>query len=128
MRRRSGAKEKYWRDVLRRQRTSGLTVHEFCLEEEVSTASLYRWKKVLAGSDRQAGKTTGKARHKPPGAPPLGSVPDAADPLFIPVQLNAAASSMIEVVHPLGHVVRVPAVFDQGCLRQVLEVLDQRRA
>jgi hypothetical protein len=27
---------------------------------------------------------------------------------------------MIEVVHPLGRVVRAPVVFEQGCLRQVL--------
>ena len=46
--------------------------------------------------------------------------------MFIPVRLNAAESSVLEVVHPRGHVVRVPAVFDGDALRQVLHVLEQQ--
>jgi hypothetical protein len=42
------------------------------------------------------------------------------------VRLQAAAGNLLEVVHPRGHVVRVPAVFDESSLRQVLDVLDRQ--
>ena len=34
--------------------------------------------------------------------------------------------SLLEVVHPRGHVVRVPAGFDLQSLRQVLDLLDRQ--
>ena len=46
--------------------------------------------------------------------------------VFIPVRVSAAGGSALEIVHPRGHVLRVPAVFDEGALRRVLEVLDQQ--
>lgn len=45
--------------------------------------------------------------------------------MFVPLKLSAAASSVIEVVHPRGYLVRVPAVFDAHGLRRLLQILDQ---
>jgi hypothetical protein len=48
-------------------------------------------------------------------------------PTFIPLNLPAVrepAVDAIQIVHPRGHLLRVPSSFDQGALYRVLEVLD----
>lgn len=42
----------FWRDLLRRQADSGMTVVAFCEREGVSTASFYNWRRRLAEEDR----------------------------------------------------------------------------
>lgn len=44
---RSVEKEAFWRGVLDRQRTSGLSVRRFCLREEISEASFYAWRREI---------------------------------------------------------------------------------
>jgi hypothetical protein len=34
----------------------------------------------------------------------------------------------MELVHPRGHVLRIPAAFDEGCLQTVLQLLDREGA
>jgi hypothetical protein len=36
-----------WRDRIRRQEASGLSVHQFCAREKCSASAFYRWKKCL---------------------------------------------------------------------------------
>jgi hypothetical protein len=43
---------------------------------------------------------------------------------FLPVSLPLSLGVPIEVVHPRGHVVRVPAIFDPVVLKRILAVLD----
>jgi len=43
---------------------------------------------------------------------------------FLPLSLPLSLGVPIEVVHPRGHVVRVPAIFDPGVLQRILAVLD----
>jgi len=122
MPRSNSEKEAYWRSVLRRQRKSGLSVREFCAEEQLSSASFYRWKRAMAEGDRQT--AAGKGR-KGARANRIAKREERAA-AFIPVRLAGAAGRVLEVVHPRGHVVRVPAAFDEDSLRQVLDVLDQQ--
>ena len=42
----------------------------------------------------------------------------------MPVSLPLSLGSPIEIVHPRGHVIRVPAVFDPVALTRILGVLD----
>lgn len=44
----------YWREMLRRQPHSDLTVRDFCEMEGVSTASFYNWRRRLAETERVA--------------------------------------------------------------------------
>jgi hypothetical protein len=116
-------KQAYWQSVLRRQKESGLSVRQFCMERELSQASFYRWKQKIADDDRPPGGLSRRNGRK------LSRTTDATEQaensaVFIPVRLNAAAGGVLEVVHPRGHVVRVPAIFDEDSLRQVLDVLD----
>ena len=60
--------EHAWRQRLRRQTSSGLSIRSFCSREGVSTVSFYAWKRRL---------TTG----------PLPAAPEP--PLFIPLQLDS---------------------------------------
>jgi hypothetical protein len=43
---------------------------------------------------------------------------------FLPVSLPLSFGVSIEVVHPRGYVVRVPASFDPLALKRILAVLD----
>jgi transposase-like protein len=120
MSKQSEEKRAYWRDVLERQRESGLSVRQFCREHQVSEASFHSWKRKIAGHDRDdaVSSESGDQKH-------LAKQTENAA-VFIPVRVSAAAGSVLEIVHPRGHVLRVPAIFDEGSLRRVLEVLDQQ--
>ena len=130
MPKRSAEKERYWRQVLQRQRKSGLSVRQFCLEQRLSEPSFHSWKRTIADRDRRGRPTTGDAQTAvgPERSAtsqlersddaltqnPLGGADKQVDAaaMFVPLKLSAAASSVIEVVHPRGYLVRVPAVFD----------------
>jgi hypothetical protein len=43
---------------------------------------------------------------------------------FLPVALPFSLGAPIEVVHPRGHVIRVPAIFDPVALKRILAMLD----
>jgi hypothetical protein len=138
MRKASEEKRSYWRGVLRRQRESGLSVRQFCADEELSYASFYRWKRKMAVKDcRRASNSEENGRRGPRTGAGSGrnggkrrqagrmAKQDGSVAAFIPVRVQAAGSPL-EVVHPRGYVVRVPAVFDADFLRQVLDVLDRQ--
>lgn len=44
-------RELHWREVLRRQAESGLSVAEFCRQESISGPSFYSWRRKLKGRD-----------------------------------------------------------------------------
>jgi hypothetical protein len=47
-----------------------------------------------------------------------------AGPSFLPVDLPFAVAGPIEVVHPRGHVLRVPAIFDPTVITRILAAID----
>jgi hypothetical protein len=135
----SAEKRSYWQGMLRRQRESGLSVRQFCADEELSYASFYRWKRKIAAKDsRRASDSKEDGKSHPQSGAGSGRnsrnrrqasravKPNSSGAAFIPVRLQATAGGPLEVVHPRGHVVRVPAVFDKDSLRQVLDVLDRQ--
>ena len=125
MSKRSEEKRAYWRSVLERQQESGLSVRQFCREHQVSEASFHSWKRKIAGRDRDVDTSSKDSGQRRLATRQVAKQSENAA-VFIPVRLNASASSLLELVHPRGHVLRVPAVFDEGSLRQVLNVLDQQ--
>jgi hypothetical protein len=78
--------QRVWRLRLRRFKTSGLTVTEFCDFEEVSVASFYQWRKRLAARRANSG----------PSLP------------FLPVHVSPAPASAIEIYLPNGARVCLP--------------------
>ena len=124
MSKRSEEKLVYWRSVLDRQRESDLNVRQFCREHRVSEASFHSWKRKIADREREAVTVSVDGGQERPATRPGKQTENAA--VFIPVRVSASASSHLELVHPRGHVLRVPAVFDEGSLLQVLDVLDRQ--
>jgi len=132
-RRRDGAKESQWREVLARFASSELSVRAYCARERLSEASFYAWRRELALRDREglsvstrsaprtatmkSIRTTIASRHRPSCAPTS----------FVPVRLTAepAASSaaVIEVTWPTGVLLRVPSGCDPETLNTVLAAL-----
>ena len=123
MSRRSPEKEAYWRKMVREQRRSGMTVRQFCKDHGLSEASFFSWQRELALRDQQAAGTTengsSSSRKKQAVPPPMNAA------AFIPLRLSGA--SALELVHPRGHVLRIPSGFDRDCLGKVLQLLDRER-
>ena len=46
--RRDAGKERFWRDVLKRQAASGLSVRAFCEREKLTESAFYAWRRTLA--------------------------------------------------------------------------------
>lgn len=102
--RRSLDREQYWRELIRGQQASGLSISAFCREREVSPASFFDWRRKLASRDGE----------------------EVADK-FVPIELGPPASLAgrpgFEVVLPNGLRVLVPSRFDADALRELLDVL-----
>ena len=105
-RHRSSEREQYWREVIRDQAASGLTISAFCRERGVSAASFFDWRRKLdAGGGEEVAADKFMSIELPP-------------PLTIP--------SCLEVALPSGLRVLVPSRFDAEALRELLDVLGVR--
>lgn len=85
----------YWREMLKRQPQSDLTVRDFCEMEGVSTASFYNWRRRLAEAER---------------------VTDV--PAFVPISVaqQPQTISCVEIVLSADVTIRVP----EGTARQTI--------
>jgi hypothetical protein len=76
----------------------------------------------------KAGKRVRKKADRPArgggGGPVRGRGDRGSDSAFLSVGLPFSVGGPIEVVHPRGHVIRVPAVFDPAALSRVLSAID----
>lgn len=91
----------FWRDLLRRQAASGMTVLAFCKREGVSTASFYHWRRRLAEEDRSREAASER-------------------PAFLPVTVAAEPSPCIEILLPAEVTIRVPDGADRQTIADVL--------
>ena len=99
-----GQRARVWREVIRRQKISGLSISQFCRQEGLAQPSFYNWRKKLAA------ESPGPSQNPSP---------------FLELQLPRLTNSTpCEIVLPRCRVV-VPPGFDPDCLRQLLDVLDQ---
>ena len=84
----NGEREKFWREQVRRQAASRLSVRRFCEEKGLSEPSFYAWRRTLAQRDQAI------------------QVPE-----FVPVMLAphiASSSSRITIELRGGRVVHLP--------------------
>ena len=115
MPKRSAEKEAFWRRALADQEESGLSVRQFCQRKKIAEASFYGWRRELAlrdregnGSERQAGSAAGHEQ------------------AFVPLRVTPSPvlAAGLELLHPSGHVIRIPAGFDDETLRRILSILE----
>jgi transposase-like protein len=109
-------KELLWREILKRQADSGLSVRKFCATEAISEPSFYAWRKKLREREKDGTRPRKSRRRK--DAPDKGR-------LFVPLKLLDAAQTL-EIIHPCGYRIQVTGDVNPVALRQVLEVLDER--
>jgi hypothetical protein len=117
---RDAAKERYWRGVIRRLEASGLGVRRFCEREGLPERRLHWWRRRLRDDQ-------GRTRHLP-NTRNRGQVHGCGDRRegspFLPVGLPFSVGGPIEVLHPRGHVIRLPATFDATALGHILAAID----
>jgi hypothetical protein len=106
---RDAQKERFWRQVIRRWRKSGLTAGAFCLENRLSQARLYAWQRTLAQRDAQAVA--------------FAQVQVLADESSNP--FSAPVAAVFELVLANRRVLRIGTGFDAATLRRLLPVLEE---
>jgi hypothetical protein len=115
---RDAAKERYWRGVIRRLEASGLGPRRFCKRQRLPEHRLHWWRRRLRGDQGRSRRPSGTR----------GGVRDCGDrrkgSAFLPVGIPFSVGGPIEVVHPRGHVIRVPAIFDAATLGHILAAID----
>jgi hypothetical protein len=118
---RDAAKELMWREMVRRQAQSGLTVRAFCDEHMLDEGAFFTWRRRLATLDAAQGRRTVRAPAVKNGA----TRPSA----FTQVRLEAALGAddvAVEIVVEGRERVRVKPGFDRATLAAVLDVLENR--
>ena len=92
-----------WQQRIECQKTSGLSIDDFCAREQVSRSTLYRWVgRLQDGIPESVADEEGT---------PAQAEAETPRPNFLPVSLKA---SPVEIELPNGGVVRLPVGVDQG--------------
>jgi hypothetical protein len=119
VRKKNGAAEARWRQILQRQAGSGMSVRGFCAEEGIAEPSFYAWRKKLRTRNVNGTQVVRNERCRDETA-------DNAS-VFIPFKLLDTAATL-EIVHPLGYRIQVTGDVNPVALRHVIETLDERGA
>ncbi len=69
----------YWQERLATRKASGLSIDEFCADEDVSRSTFYRWIRRLKDGIPDAVKEEGESL----------TLADIAEPKFLPVSVTA---------------------------------------
>ncbi len=118
------SKEAYWRDIVRQQKSSGISIREFCSEQGISVTSMYGWRSELKKRDRTTSRDSNSAiTPRVKSSKPKIAVTSAPSTDFISIQLEQLRPAL-ELLHPRGYQLRIPNGFDTVTLQQTIEVLD----
>jgi hypothetical protein len=112
---RSGERERVWREVLRRQASSRLSVAEFCRREGLSQPSFYAWRRTITQRDGR------RANHSDAGARVLG---------FVPVRVSEVAprvEASITIELTAGLVLRLSEMTPAVRVAELVRALQETR-
>ena len=99
-----------WQQRLESQKESGLSVDLYCLQEDVSKSTFYRWVNQLKDGIPESMVAEEQARERA----------ESGDAAFVPVTLKA---SPVEIELPNGGVVRLPLGVGQVVLVEVIRAV-----
>jgi len=116
----SDERKRYWRDLVERQPTSGLSVARFCADAGVSQNAFYVWKKRLLTTAQQDRAAMPRRKHQRKKAVAKSIVPVRVIPDVSHQQPTAKA---IEIAWPNGIAIRIPTGCDSKTLRGVFGLL-----
>jgi hypothetical protein len=109
--RRDLAKERRWRDRLKRHAASGLSVREFCGREELAESAFYAWRRIVAERDGEA-----MSRQRASAFVPLSVIEQASRETAIEIELAG------------GRTLRLPSAIAAQRLAEVVHALEGRSA
>ena len=99
----------YWQERLANREESGLSIDEFCADEDVSKSTFYRWVRRLKDGIPDAIKEEKKL-----------TLADISEPKFLPVTVT---SSPVEIELPNGGLVRLPVGVGQAVIVDVIQTV-----
>ncbi len=99
----------YWQERLTNRVASGLSVDEFCADEDISRSTFYRWVDRLKEGIPEEVKQEQQL-----------SLSDLDEPKFLPVSITA---SPVEIELPNGGLVRLPVSVGQGVIVAVIQAV-----
>ena len=101
-------REQFWREVLKRQASSGLSVREFCRREQLAETSFFAWRRTIRQRDDEQ--------------QPI------AQPAFIPAVVTSASSADTSIVLELasGAALRLPESISAARLAELVHALETR--
>ena len=100
----------YWQEHLANREASGLSIDEFCADEDISRSTFYRWIQRLRDGIPDAVKEERASL----------MLADIAEPKFLPVSVTA---SPIEIELPNGGLVRLPVGVGQAVIVAVIQAV-----
>jgi hypothetical protein len=95
--------------MVRRWHSSGLSIRDFCAEQQIGEASFYAWRRTIARRDAEAARFV-----------PMHVIPDDK-----PVATPDASGSGLELLLGSSRVLRVGPGFDGPTLRRLLALLEE---
>ena len=100
----------YWQERLANREDSGLSIDEFCADEDVSRSTFYRWQERLKDGIPDVVKEEGASL----------ALAEIAEPKFLPVSVTA---SPVEIELPNGGLVRLPIGVGQAVIVDVIQAV-----
>ncbi len=100
----------YWQERLANRAASGLSIDEFCVAEEVSRSTFYRWVERLKEGIPEVLQEEGASL----------TLAEIAEPKFLPISVVA---SPVEIELPNGGVVRLPVGVGQAVIVDVIQAV-----
>jgi transposase-like protein len=100
----------YWQERLANREASGLSIDDFCADEDISRSTFYRWVQRLRDGIPNDVKEEGASL----------TLADIAEPKFLPVSVTA---SPIEIELPNGGLVRLPVGVGQAVIVAVIQAV-----
>ena len=99
----------YWQERLANRAASGLSIDEFCADEDVSRSTYYRWIQLLKDGIPEAVRE---------GQPV--TLKELAEPKFLPITVTA---SPVEIQLPNGGLVRLPVGVGHAVIVEVIQAV-----